>query len=177
MSLLDATYFDQADCNIPQGTYNTVTDHLTRYERDILIQVLGYDLYKLVADYNVSTSPQRIKDIVEGKEYTEGSYTVKWNGLTNSEKVSPLAFAIYAEWLKSTLIISNSGAGSANAENSTNIGIGSEVQRATSKARELFGYVDNDMYAPTLYNFLMKHQTTYTEWIFNEFKMINVFGL
>lgn len=177
MSLIDSTYFVR-DINLPAGSYNDITASITRYERDILIQILGYDLYKLVAAYNVNTSPQRIKDIVEGKEYLEGDYYVKWNGLVNSEKVSLLAYYVYIQYVKDHAVdFQNVGAIAANLENGVNVGPGLLIQRASVKLRELVGYSGNDIYAPSLYNFLIAYESTYPEWLFSEVKFENYFGL
>jgi len=178
MSLLDATYFARVDCGIPQGTYNTITETIARYERDFLIQCLGYDLYKLVAAYNSGTSPQRIKDIVEGKEYTEGDYTVKWNGLTNTDKVSPLAYYCLIQWIRDNAQnLQNVGGVEPMTENGTVISPAQMMQRAAVKMRELVGYPGQDIYAGSLYNFLLTYESTYPEWIFNECRPINAFDL
>ena len=177
MALIDSTYFVR-DCNLPVGTYNDISASLTRYERDILIQLLGYDLAKLVLAYDSGTSPQRIKDIVEGKEYAEGDYTVKWNGLVNTEKVSILAYYTYIQYLKNHAIdFQNVGAvGSAN-ENGVNVGVATLIQRVSVRLRELAGYAGNDMYKASLYNFLLNQESSYPEWIFNEYRFENSFGL
>ena len=177
MSLIDATYFVR-DINLPAGAYNTIVASVARYERDILIQLLGYDLYKLVAAYNSSTSPQRIKDIVEGKEYTEGSHTVKWNGLKNSEKVSLLAYYVYIEYIRDHAVdFQNVGATASTVENGVNVGPGVLIQRASMQLRELAGYSGQDMYAGSLFNFLSHHESDYPEWLFNEVKPMNIFGI
>ena len=177
MSLIDSTYFVR-DCNLPTGTYNDISASLTRYERDILIQLLGYDLAKLVLAYDSSTSPQRIKDIVEGKEYTEGDYTVKWNGLVNTQKVSILAYYTYIQYLKDHAIdFQNVGAMASSGENGVNVGVSVLIQRVSAKLRELSGFVGQDIYSASLYNFLMNVSDTYPEWLFNEYKFENAFGL
>lgn len=182
MSLIDTTYFVR-DCSLPTGALNTITASIARYERDILIQLLGYDLYKLVAAYNVSTSPQRIKDIVEGKEYEEGTYTggtyhVKWNGLTNSDKVSILAYYVYIQYLKDkSLTFQNIGTVSATAENGVVVSPAILIQRVSSKLINLAGFYGQDVYEPSLFNFLTKHESDYPEWVFNELRLDNAFGL
>ena len=177
MSLLDSTYFANVDCSIPEGTYNTIDEHIERYERDILIQVLGYDLYKLVAAYDSGTSPQRIIDIVEGKEYTVGSYTVKWNGILNSEKISFLAYYIFMKWIENTISVQNVGVVANVTENGVVISPAQAMQAAGMKARRLIGYPGNDAYAESLYNFLLYNESTYPEWLFSEFKPPNAFDL
>jgi hypothetical protein len=164
--------------NLPTGAYDTITETIARCERDILIQLLGYDLAKLVLAYDSSTSPQRIKDIVEGKEYTEGSYTVKWNGLKNSQKVSLLAYYIYIEYLQNNAVtFQNVGAVASQVEGGSMVSVASLIRRAGYRLKELAGYPWQDAYAPSLYNFLTKYETTYPEWLFNEYKPTNEFGV
>lgn len=177
MSLIDSTYFVR-DCNLPTGTYNDISASLTRYERDILIQLLGYDLAKLVLAYDSGTSAQRIKDLVEGKEYAEGDYYVKWNGLKNTEKVSILAYYTYIQYLKDHAVdFHNVGVVGSMNENGVNVGVPVLIQRVSSKLRVLIGYSGGDIYIASLYNFLLNHEASYPEWIFNEYKFDNSFGL
>ena len=94
MSLIDATYFKN-DINLPSETYGNLSGFIAKFEKELLIRLFGYGLYKLINAYNAETSPQRIKDIVVGKEFTDGDYTYKWNGLVNAEKVSIIAYYVY----------------------------------------------------------------------------------
>jgi hypothetical protein len=177
MSIINQTYFVR-DVNLPAGTLNTITASISRYERDILIQLLGYDLYKLVAAYANPGSTQSIIDLVEGKEYLEGQYTVKWNGLINSDKVSILAYYVYIQYLRDHAVdFQNVGASASLVENSVNVGVSGLIQRASALLRELSGYPGQDAYYPSLYNFLTKHESTYPEWLFNEVKFQNEFSL
>lgn len=177
MSLIDTTYFVR-DVFLPVGTYSDLTASIARYERDILLQLLGYDLYKLVAAYANPGSDQRIIDIVEGKEYTLGQYTVKWNGLANAEKVSLLAYYVYIQYVKDHAIdFQNVGAVAANVENGVNVGPSGLIQRASLNLRELAGYPDQDSYAPSLYNFMANNLADYPEWLFNEYRPLNMLGI
>ena len=177
MSLIDKTYFKR-DINIPTGTYDDILESLTRYEPEILEQLLGYGLAKLVLAYANPGSDQRIIDIVEGKEYTEGDYTVKWNGLKNTAKVSILAYYTYIQYVKDhSNDFQNVGAAAAVVENGIIIPPAVLIQRASVKLSELAGYPYQDTYAGSLYNFLKKHSTDYPEWIFNEFHPMNILGI
>lgn len=177
MSLTDSTYY-VLDCNIPEGTYNTISEHITRYEGEILRQLLGYDLAKLVLAYDSETSPQRIIDLVEGKEYTIGDYTVKWNGLLNSDKVSLLAYYVYIQYLRNYHeTFQNVGIVVSTVENSQVITPGGKIQAAGARLRELAGYQCQDSYYPSLRNFLLNHESDYPEWLWNEYKVENLFNL
>jgi hypothetical protein len=172
MNLIDSSYFI-LDWNIPTGTYNALSESITRWERDILLQLLGNDLYKLVAAYTTA-SPQRIKDIVEGKEYTQGNYTVKWNGLKNAEKVSLIAYYIYIQVLATKSIsFQNVGA----VVDGGTVSASGLIQDRSLKLHKLTGYFGQDVMEPSLYNFLTANQADYPEWYFNEYKLSNSFGI
>ena len=179
MSLIDVTYFVR-DISIPNPAAATsnLTTAIARYEPEILEYLLGYPLAKLVNAYNVSTSPQRIKDIVEGKEYTYGTYTVNWNGLKNTELVSLCAYYVYIEYLKDkSLSFQNVGVIESMVENGVNVGPSALIQRASLSLRELAGYYGQDCYKPSLFNFLRAYESTYPELIWNSYKPVNALGI
>lgn len=173
MSLIDATYFT-ADINIPQGAYNTIQEYIDRYEPLCLMQILGNDLYKLVKDYNPSTSPQRIKDLVEGKEYSWGNWTVKWNGLINGEKISLIAYYVYIQYVSDKQVnFQNVGANvDPNATTATGI-----IQKAGGRLRALAGHSYQSGWEPSLWNFLIYHIDVYPEWFCPEYQPPNAFDI
>ena len=176
MSLIDASYFVN-DCALPNGTYSNLQTEIARYERDILIQLFGYDLYVEIAAYT-SGSDQRIKDIVEGADFTVGNYTVHWNGLLNTEKVSILAYYTFIEYVKNhTISFQNIGTSVSASENASMISAGGLIQRAGVKCRELVGYPGQSGYAPSLYNFMSINITDYPDWIFTWYDPPNMFDL
>jgi hypothetical protein len=180
MSLIDKTYF-KLDVNVPINTYQVLTDMITRHEPEVLRKALGPTLYELVAAYS-DTSDQRIKDIVDGKEYTVsyGGYehTVKWAGLANSEKVSLIAYYVYFYWQRahSTLTIYTGEIQPMN-ENSSAASIGMKVSMAWAMLRELYGFRGQSPLSPSLYNFLIEHESDYPEWAFRDVGFINCFDL
>lgn len=176
MSLIDSSYFVR-DIFLPAGQYNTITLTIARYEKDILELLLGYELANLCINYTVA-SDQRIIDLVEGKEYTEGEYTVKWRGLKNTDKSSLIAYYVYIQYLKDqSMAFMNVGQVASNVENGTNMGIARLIQKASARLREMAGYPGCDLYAGSLYAFLTKFYDDYPEWIWNEYKFENMFGL
>ena len=177
MSLTDTTYFIR-DCNLPATVLNNISASLTRYELEILERTLGYPLAKLVAAYANPGSDQRIIDIVEGKEYLYGTQTVNWNGLVNAEKVSILTYYTFIEVMKDKSISFQSvGATASTLENGVNVGISGLVQRASANLMDLIGYYGQDVYAPSLYNFLRAHESDYSELIFNRWQPVNALGI
>ena len=81
MSLIDQTYF-KGTIAIPASKYEPIQGIIDMYEPQLIIDLFGYELAKLVKAYNPLTSEQRIKDIVNGKGFTtRGGDLQKWNGL------------------------------------------------------------------------------------------------
>tara|TARA_R100000951_G_scaffold116799_1_gene131157 strand:+ start:6051 stop:6665 length:615 start_codon:yes stop_codon:yes gene_type:complete len=72
----------------PLGADYTVDiqESIDLYERRILIDALGFDLYELVADDYPLTGgePANIIDLINGKNYTKDGVTVCWEGLLSS---------------------------------------------------------------------------------------------
>jgi hypothetical protein len=180
MSLIDYTYFT-FDVNLPDNLVTSMTDYITRYEEEILIELLGYDLAQLCLNYT-NASEQRIIDLVEGASYTESyngtTLTVKWNGLKNTDKISLIAYYIYFRWLQNNASRTEiAGELRGLAENATVISSGMKAQQAWRQLKELYGYVGQDIYRPSAYNFLMHYLSTYPEWRFSELGSVNAFNL
>lgn len=180
MSLTTAAYYVQ-DINIPQGTWSTLSESIARYEGEIVRQLLGYDIGKNVLAYsssNPTASTQLIRDIVEGKEYTEGTYTVKWNGLLNTDKVSILSYYVYIQVaIDKGMTLQNVGTVFSDIEGGEAIPPSQLVRKIAYRLRDLAGYSGQDVYAPSLYNFMVKHQSSYPTWLWKEFMAMNEFGI
>lgn len=181
-NLIDSDYFT-LDTNVPSSDYSNLTTHIARYEPQVLKMILGYDLYLLVAAYDVSTSPQRIKDIVEGKDYTTGSgdslRTIHWNGLQNDEKISLIAYYVNYWWLRNnSQTVFLTGVAESQFENAVVGGYGHLCNNTWQRLKELYGgFCNEDYLNPSLYNFLIEHESTYPEWEFTELGSINSFDL
>lgn len=118
MYLIDATYFTR-EFNIP-NINNAQSDTATDIEsfgdekpRLFMQNVLGYNLFTDFDTYVISGvfdsgigTPQKWKDLVNGKEYTKDGKLVKWQGLLQTIgvfKKSLLTNYTYYEWLISRL--------------------------------------------------------------------------
>ncbi len=82
MSLINAQYF-VGNLLIPNATEvsvaGTINFYINKYEKEFLVKLLGYQLYKA---YEADPTEQRFKDIIEGVEFTEyNGNLAKWNGL------------------------------------------------------------------------------------------------
>lgn len=180
MSLTTAAYYIN-DISIPAGTYNNITGAIARYEGEILRQLFGYDYAKLIMDYDADhpeNSSQIIRDIVEGKEYQEGDYTVKWNGLLNADKVSILSFYVYIQVVcDKTVSLQNIGATVSDVEGGTVVSPAQLMRKIGYRLRDLAGYPGQSLYEPSLYNFMSHHESSYPLWLFEEYKPVNEYGI
>jgi hypothetical protein len=62
-------------------------------------------------------------------------------------------------------------------ENGVNVGPSVLIQRAALSLRQLAGYYGQDVYAPSLFNFLRAHESDYPELIWKEYKPVNALGI
>lgn len=178
MSLIDKTYF-VFDINIPDSDYNALAAYITRYEKEILIKLLGYELYLLVAAYNESSSPQPIKDLVEGKTYdlADGE-KIRWNGLKNTDKISLISYYVYYWFVKNkNTTLQGIGNRKLKGENSDNARAGIKLSTAWFRLKTLYGGYCESKYISSAYNFLIEHKSDYPEWVFEEIGTVNNFDL
>ena len=105
MSFINGFYF-VGEINIPNSAnYTPVIDQaILQYEKEILIQLLGYKLYSLlIADCtNDIPATQIYKDLVNGAEFTlpDGETVVKWEGLANESRQSLIAYYCYYKYVE-----------------------------------------------------------------------------
>jgi len=180
MSLISTSYFVK-DISLPTGEFSNLTNDIVKYEPEILKEVLGYELGKLVIAYDASASSQRIKDIVEGKEYTVSyngrDQTIKWNGLKNTELISLIAYYVYYWWQRNNITsTSTTGEIKPKNENSIIVGANAKACAAWYRMRELIGFSGQNKLEPSLYNFLTEYEDDYPEWIFKDIGTIDIFG-
>lgn len=173
MSLTDKTYFVK-DINIPASDYSDLDNYITRYEKEILIKLLGYELYTLVAAYD--GTPGVITDLVEGKEYTVNDKTVKWNGLVNSDLVSLIAYYVFYWWVRNKVVtVSTVGTLKQKGENADNASSNQILATAWNKMEHL--YQSTDYPYESAYTFLTENESDYPTWEFTPIGKINSFGI
>ena len=102
-NLIDTTYFIE-EIEIPNANQDEieedVTGSITQYEREVLVSLLGYPLYKLLRDSAFVDGDASIWDkLVNGDDFsfTLNSQTVelRWDGLRGFEKKSLIAYYVY----------------------------------------------------------------------------------
>jgi len=179
-NLIDKSYFIH-EINIPDSAYSDLTAYITRYQKELLLKLLGYDLWKLVDAYDPANSEQRIKDLVEGKVYNVSGYNVKWNGLLNADKISMIAYYVYYWYVRNKSVsVSPLGTQQAKNENSSDATALFTISQAWERLQALYGYPGQDLYIPSIYNFLILHYSDYPEWWFTTFTELgstNIFDL
>lgn len=109
----------------------SLESYIDKYARLLLQKLLGYELFKDFDSYVVSgvlpnTAPQKWKDLVNGKEYTNSSgKLVKWQGLTYTDgafKSSILTPFVYYAWLKDCVTaMTGTGEKVIDAQNATSV--------------------------------------------------------
>lgn len=191
-NLIDSTYFI-GEISLPgsvlTGDLADITPYIVKYEREALIELLGYTLYKeLKAE--IDSDPQTYTDkwdrLVNGHEY-EISYLgdthlVKWNGLINSEFVSLLAYYIYYKYV-SFHVTHTSGMGEilAMTENSSKVSASQKMVNAWNRFVDLRGNPSDAKILPTCYNFLDKFEDDetngYDKLLFTVLPHTNTFGI
>ena len=178
MSLIDQTYF-KGTIAIPASKYEPIQGIIFRYKNQLIAVLFGYELAKLIKDYDLLTSEQRIIDIVHGKEFTtRGGDLQKWSGLVNIEKESVIAYYVFYKWaIEREIIATRSAAVKPTPENSENVSFEAKAFAAYNHMLDLYGYRGQCDYAPSCFNFMCANQDLYPEWKFQEKRPINFLGV
>jgi len=196
--IIDETYFI-FDINVPQNFPN-IQYYIDRYEKEILVKGLGYQLYKdFTEGLAQETIDQKWLDLRDGKDYEIDGVLVHWNGLANEEKKSLIAYYVYY-WIRrnSVSVMGNNGGQMINDfENAGNTDSLLQQSIAWNEMLELYGvvpeinynvidnlgnkfFIPNNTtaitYEPTLFNFLAysnRNETVYHNWVFTPLEAIN----
>ena len=116
MAVVDNTYFLNGELHIPNisnanagpatspTSKSTIDLMILKYERDLLLNSLGVDLYDelkaLLDDEGSNALVGKWKDLVVGTNYTINGKKYRWDGLRGDNKQSLVAFYIKSEYLK-----------------------------------------------------------------------------
>jgi hypothetical protein len=204
--IIDSTYF-KGDISLPNldSSWNSenLNNFITKYEKIILMDLLGSDLYlKYIAGIAAVTPDVIWTNLRDGCEYTvdyNGSdYIVKWEGLKNSDKISLLSYFTYFYLVKDGHISLGGVSTSVNkTQNSETISPIKKLVNAWNQGVEIYGTVlkssyenkvivngltyfqptQSDLLNPSAYNFLYNHSDDYPTWVFTEKKYINTLGI
>lgn len=171
--------------NIPFDNKNTSdfeAIYLDYYEGEILVRLLGYTLYKEVVDNYDTNNDDQWKALVEGSDYTvtinDVDYTVKWNGLWNSAKVSLITDYVYFNWLRqNNEQVVGTGTSISQKENADNYDKNFKLVQSYNRCAELGGSEQGHELDATLYNFILNNKDDYPNWVFNELEKTNILGI
>ena len=195
-NLIDSTYF-KGDILLTNKTdlAADISEAIARYEKEILISLLGYKLYKqLVATPTV----EPYKSLIEGAEFEltfDGiTQLLKWNGLKNSDKESLIAFYTYYKYQERNFVkpsaISTVKAKAENAETVTPVW---KMVNAWNEMIKLYGEFDNLWFAQSYttiiqpdgglvfnndasaFNYMSANVALFPDWIFTPLRPINPF--
>jgi|ERR1035437_1176376 hypothetical protein len=200
MSFIDSTYFI-GEINIPQASTSAdLTQAIGHYEKEILIQLLGYKLYSLlIADLSNGIPQSQIYiDLVDGAEFTHSfrgqDITLKWEGLKNTSLQSLIAYYVFYKYVERDVTrLYGSGVSMAPSGNEwQRVSPINKLIAAWERMRELYGKVDSEYRQrssldigfplisnsdPSAYNFLYANKDDYPDWIFTPQWNINQFGI
>jgi len=166
-NLIDYTYFIN-DINIPAqyltGTSELISDYIERYEKECLVKLLGYDLYKAVIADQVTYS-----DLINGADYTIGGYTREWVGLKNAELDSLIAYYVYYHFVKDNVnSLQGVGAVISQTENASRTSPDLLMVKAWNRYIEL---------RETAREFISVNSASYPKWLYTIEHKTNLFGI
>jgi hypothetical protein len=188
MNLIDDTYFIR-EIHLPgenvSGNNEDLAAYITQYEKEVLTELLGYDLYKALKveiDKGPGNYDEPWKSFIEGAEYTVESgsepYTVKWNGLTNTELISLISYYIYFNYMRD-LVTKTAMIGEtlSLAENSQRISPSDKMANAWNRHLELYGSRGDGLLVPSAYRYLTENEDDFDKWVFTDKEPINSFDI
>ena len=177
MSIIDSTYFIR-DINLPSGAFSDLDLYIETYEKEMLIKLLGYSLYaEFIAGIADPSPAQKWLDLRDGLTYTYAGKTVRWNGLKNTDKISPIAYYVFCKYVVSKQIAqTQTGANLPKQENSTVADNVPKLVNAWNSFLSLYGYSGQSAYEGSALNFLLAHSDTYDSYT-TLFNSANIYGL
>lgn len=181
----------------------SIDSSIDKFEKEVLLKVLGYDLYQL---FIASPGDARFVDLSQGKEFEFDFYgkTVKrrYVGLKNAELESLIAYYVYFKHQSvNETFSSTAGEVKPRTENASPASARMKLTRAWNNFVELSGDLNKTYYNtgyydvgycfdpldlstykhvntdPSLFNYLLANVATYPEWEFQPTEKINVFGI
>lgn len=205
MAFIDSTYF-VGEINIPNASTEAgLTQAMAQYEKEILVQLLGYKLYSLLmADCTgLGGIPvtQKYIDLVNGKEFSHEyggeTITLKWEGFKNSAKISLIAYYIFYRYLERdvTRLYGTGVSISPDGNGWQRVSPMNKLIWSWERMRSLYGIIPIDYKHtfrspvkgdniscvfnadPSAFNFLFANKTDYPDWIFNPQWNINQFNI
>ena len=211
MNIIDSTYFQFA-LAVPKETpaqQAFLANYIQRFEKQYLISALGATLYdEFMAGLAEPTVEQKWLDLLNGanfeiETYEGKTFTVKWNGLKNTEKESFLAYFVWYHLIADGVVkVGNGGGVYADvAENVSKQNPRTILTERFNNGLKLYGTIPSDwdvmgeinayvrnttddinwMFQPNLFNFIYwtnkKTPDTYENWFFTGLNRLNILGI
>jgi hypothetical protein len=197
-NLIDSTYF-KGDILLTNKTdlASDISEAISRYEKEILINLLGYKTYKSMV---ASPTVEPYKSLIEGAEFEmtfDGiTQLLKWEGLVNSDKLSLIAFYTYYKYQERNFVKPSAiGTVKAKAENAEVVTPIWKMVNAWNEMITMYGVFNNSWFAQSsaviikpdggliynnnasAYNYLCANVDLFPDWIFTPLRSINLFML
>jgi len=194
-NIIDSTYF-KGEILLTNKTdlATDITEAITRYEKEILIALLGYKTYK---DMIATPTVEPYLSLINGAEFEftfDGiTQLQKWEGLKNTDKESLIAYYVFYKYFERTFSKS-SGVNVVKpkaeaAETTTPLW---KMINAWNRMIELYGFIpycwngydvkiiqptSDSVYdnLPSAYNYIVANVADFPDWIFTPLKPINPF--
>lgn len=190
MALIDSTYFTGEILLTNKTALATdITEAITRYEKEILISLLGYKLYK---EMIAAPTVEPYKSLIEGAEFEltfDGvTQLLKWVGFKNSDKESLVAYYVYYKYQERNFV-KPSGIGTVKpkAENAEPVTPIYKMVNAWNNMVELYGTAlcveilqpDGTTYddKASAFNYLSVNLALFPDWVYKPIQPINPFLL
>ncbi len=158
--LIDSTYF-RNEIELPIGEYSDINQLIAQFEKDVLVNLLGFVQYtEMMAAYN-AVAPEILADpeadppveyspavvlpekwdrLINGHTYTYSGRSIHWNGLINSDKISFIAYYVFSKKMQATQTqMSGAGATQPKNENSNVVDGIPKHSYAWNRFVELYG--------------------------------------
>jgi hypothetical protein len=205
MQFIDSSYF-VGELNILNAwSEASVSQAIAQYEKEILLQLLGYKLYSLLIADCTGTGGAPVTqiyiDLVNGAEFTHiyqgEEILLKWEGLKNSSKTSLIAYYVYYKQLERdvTRLYGTGVSISSSGNGWERVSPVNKLCAVWERMRELYGTIPPEykkLYnrpvkgselpgvfnmEPSAYNFLYANKEDYPDWYFTPQWNINQFGI
>lgn len=181
---IDKTYFIN-DINLPgsvlDGNLASIDSYIDKYEKEALISLLGYTVYKDLVTNQAETTGMW-GNLITGTEYevtyNGQTHTVKWNGFKNDDKISLLAYYVYFQFIRDNITSTSVIGEVLNAsENAKRVTPADKMVYAYNRYVDLYGKTNDNKLQPSAYRYLKENESDFEKWVFTVQSKINTFGI
>lgn len=184
--IIDKTYFISGDLFIPNANDNDMGSSIEsnldsvikRYERQLLLDALGVDLYNGLetAMADLPNSDLKWRNLVNGCDYQVESNKYRWDGLIGKYKDGAIAHYVYCMYLRQDEIdYSTTGMQRNAVENAVRSSYMEKYVSAWSSFLKMY-QGDNDVNR-SLKQFIEDNETDYPVPMFKVYGSVNRFGI